>query len=503
MCKARRETAQTGQLTRILKGEIKVNPLAFLNRTRADTGPLAPPTGGSPLVPPTVLGSFAGLNANDNPLAISPPDTILAVGPNHVIEVVNVALRIFDKDGNVLATQSLDDFFAPLARLALVTRWSRTTTWLVDGTSHDRRVRQQQHAAGRLQHLQPARRLHGNASDRHHTARRLGRLPQDWIQRRRRHSRGQRLWLRWRQSESRRNRQIDTARRELGDLHRLHLDARPQLPGHGTCQMHGSAPGSDVMYFVQERSFGDGKFRTSRPDDRCAERQPDLSTTTTSTSTITVFRRLPQQPGGLINTNDTTFLNADWRNGKLVATHSVGDFNDSDAHAAWYEFDAADAAAAMPTLLQQGRLDPGDGISTYYPSVAITAGGTIGLTYMQSSPSEYASMYVTGRSSGDSSGTMREGAVVAEGEDFLDGFFRAGDYSGITVDPVDGSTFWAANEYKARDAFWSTAIAHFSLGMSVTTTSPANGADRGYQADPIRRRLLRALRPVTASIPRA
>ncbi len=40
---------------------------------------------------------------------------------------------------------------------------------------------------------------------------------------------------------------------------------------------------------------------------------------------------------------------------------------------------------------------------------------------------------------------------------------------------MGGTTFWAANEYKAADAFWNTAIAHFSLGMAVTSTSPANG----------------------------
>ena len=238
--------------------------------------------------------------------------------------------------------------------------------------------------------------------------------------------------------------------------------------------MHGAASGADLMYFIQERSYGDGEFvqvvqMTDVLSDSPVFNYYDIDVSDYG------FPPSAQQPGGFINTNDTTFLNADWRNGKLVAAHAVGDFSDSDAHAAWYLFDAPDSGSATPTLIQEGRLDPGDGISTYFPTMAITADGTIGMTYMQSSPSQYASMYVTGRSVSAPAGVMREGALVAEGEDFLDGFFRAGDYSGITVDPVDGKTFWAANEYKAADAFWSTSIAHFSLGMSVANTVPANG----------------------------
>ena len=115
--------AETGELTRVIKGELKVNPLTFLSQTRADVGPFAPAPGeGTPLTPPTILGSFAGLDANVNPFLLSPPDPILAAGPDHVIEAVNVALRIYSKDGTVLETQLLDEFFAPSGCPARVIR---------------------------------------------------------------------------------------------------------------------------------------------------------------------------------------------------------------------------------------------------------------------------------------------------------------------------------------------------------------------------------------------
>ncbi len=468
--------SETGELTRIYKGRIEVNPLVSLTTTRLDTGPLDPGSGGeSPLAPPTLLGTFQGLDANDNPFLISPPDTIVAAGPDHLVEAINVALRIYDKEGNVLLTQSLDDFFAPLGKPSagdpLVTYDEMAGRWYVasiDGFDNNNILLAVSNTSNPLDGFTEMHEVAitppGDLAD----------FPKIGFN-------ADAVIIEANDFGSGGGNPRLTAIDKLTLLDQnsatytaYNSTPAPNFRAMVPATMHGAAPGSDVMYFVQERSFGDGDFIQVVRMTNILSNSPVFSYYDIDVADYG-FPPLAEQPGGLINTNDTTFLNADWRNGRLVATHTVGDFNDNDAHAAWYEFDAQDFATATPTLIQEGRLDPGDGISTYFPSVAITAGGTIGMTYMQSSPSQYASMYVTGRSASDPAGTMSEGALVAEGEDFLDGFFRAGDYSGITVDPVDGSTFWAANEYKAADAFWSTAIAHFSLGMSVTTTSPANG----------------------------
>src|SRR5439155_8167396 len=74
--------------------------------------------GGAPgdLVRPdrTALGmTLDGLSSGDNSEGVSPPDTTLAVGPEHVVEATNLALRIYDKAGNVLRTQQFAVFFAP------------------------------------------------------------------------------------------------------------------------------------------------------------------------------------------------------------------------------------------------------------------------------------------------------------------------------------------------------------------------------------------------------
>src|SRR4029077_6158784 len=55
----------------------------------------------------SVLHSFAGMSFSDTTSGGEPPDTILAAGPNNVVELVNTAIRVYDKNGSVLSAQEL------------------------------------------------------------------------------------------------------------------------------------------------------------------------------------------------------------------------------------------------------------------------------------------------------------------------------------------------------------------------------------------------------------
>src|SRR5437870_4607647 len=46
--------------------------------------------------------SLPGMSFADTSSAATPPDTIIAVGPNEIVEAVNTAIEIVDKSGNVL-----------------------------------------------------------------------------------------------------------------------------------------------------------------------------------------------------------------------------------------------------------------------------------------------------------------------------------------------------------------------------------------------------------------
>lgn len=185
-----------------------------------------------------------------------------------------------------------------------------------------------------------------------------------------------------------------------------------------------------------------------------------------------------------ITTNDERILNAEWRRfadgtERLVATHTIGVPGDSQAHARWYEFNTTDFANLASTPAQQGTIGVGSGSSSYFPGIAIAPDGDLGMSFIQSSSNEYMSVYVTGQAAADPRGVMQAPVLAQAGQaplsvSFDSSPYRAGDYSGITVDPANGS-FWAANEYATNDtsaANWGTAVANFTLTTPVPDTQP-------------------------------
>jgi hypothetical protein len=55
------------------------------------------------------------------------------------------------------------------------------------------------------------------------------------------------------------------------------------------------------------------------------------------------------------------------------------------------------------------------GIHTYYSSIEIAANGDIGMTFMQSSSTEFMSMYVTGQNAANSPGQLRTPMLAKAG----------------------------------------------------------------------------------------
>jgi hypothetical protein len=67
-----------------------------------------------PRMPPPLL-TFDGINSAQSGCGCLPPDTQGDVGPNHYVENVNTAFRVYDKNGNPLTpTTQFDSLFAPL-----------------------------------------------------------------------------------------------------------------------------------------------------------------------------------------------------------------------------------------------------------------------------------------------------------------------------------------------------------------------------------------------------
>jgi hypothetical protein len=242
--------------------------------------------------------------------------------------------------------------------------------------------------------------------------------------------------------------------------------------------MHGSSLG-DPMWFLESVFFN--QIRVVKMTNVLSS-TPSFTETDISVASYGIPPSATQSGGGtFIETNDTRILNAEWRNNRLVATHTVG--VSGAARARWYEFNTS---TSTPTLTQQGTISPGSGIHTYFPSIAISTDGSLGMTFMQSSSAQFMSMYVTGRLIADPLGTMQTPVLAKAGTRNYVAFdcdefdepnvCRAGDYSGITVDPDLPNVFCAANEYATDDSEnnWGTRIACFSLGthdLAVTKLS--------------------------------
>jgi hypothetical protein len=88
----------------------------------------------------------------------------------------------------------------------------------------------------------------------------------------------------------------------------------------------------------------------------------------------------------------------------------------------------------------------------YFPSIGVNAGDGVLLAFSGSSSLENVGGYYTGRNGCDPPNTMQSVGLMKAGEDtyfktFGGGRNRWGDYSAVSVDPVDDQTLWTVQEY--------------------------------------------------------
>ena len=123
----------------------------------------------------------------------------------------------------------------------------------------------------------------------------------------------------------------------------------------------------------------------------------------------------------------------------------------------WYEL-RQDTTTQLWSIYQQSTYGPGDGLSRWEAAIAEDQNGDIAMEYSVSGPDTvYPSLRYTGRKYCDplNQMTLAEGTAVA-GNAIVntpqDAGNRWGDYSHLSVDPVDGITFWGTNMYAENGA---------------------------------------------------
>lgn len=132
----------------------------------------------------------------------------------------------------------------------------------------------------------------------------------------------------------------------------------------------------------------------------------------------------------------------------------------------WFELDVSEWPNVK--FIQDARLSRPD---TYFlfPAIAVDTNHNMGLIFGQSSSTEYASLWVTGRLASDPINTLRPPILLHQSNVSLDysestiilSNRNYGGFFGATVDPNGG--FWMAGEYVFSINRWSTWIGHIGL----------------------------------------
>jgi hypothetical protein len=411
-----------------------------------------------------LAAAFEGISFADD-TRYTPPDTHAAVGIDYIIETVNGSLASYEKStGNRVFLQRLESFFAPVGGsngifdpvVAYLEQYDRFVVVGIDSLSNGSRFIDLAVSddGNPLDGFTEMHRFDGTVNGAFLDYPKIG-----WN--------ADALVLAFNMFGSSVFAQVVTC-----DLSTL-LDGDPSTFYYfrtsrtsadvtmAPATMHGSNPG-DPMWFVDDNGNGGSTMRVIRMDDVLS----NSPTFTVYTVPVAPFGSPPnatERGGGIVQTDDARVMNVAYCGGLLVADHNAG--TGSLARARWYEFDTTQD---QPVLVQAGEIDQGPGVFTYYPSIDINAEGDLGMTFMESSSSEYVSMYVTGQNVADDPGTMQPPVLTHTGTSHYTGG-RGGDYSGITVDPTDGLTFWAANMY-VGSSFWNTGIAAFSISPAMSVS---------------------------------
>ncbi len=158
-------------------------------------------------------------------------------------------------------------------------------------------------------------------------------------------------------------------------------------------------------------------------------------------------------------------------NESLVVNHSV-DTGNGNTGIRWYEVRDPNGT---PALYQEGTYAP-DSDYRWMGSIAMDNVGDIALGYSVSGDSMHPAIRYTGHIPGvDPKGVMEGEQSIVEGAGSQTKYNRWGDYSGMTVDPMDDCTFWYTTEYlQTTGYYWSTRIASFNF------PSCSSGTGSGY-----------------------
>ena len=168
----------------------------------------------------------------------------------------------------------------------------------------------------------------------------------------------------------------------------------------------------------------------------------------------------------------------------FLFSHTIltGSGNSKQTGVRWYEL----RGAGTPALFQNGTVSPDSSLYRFMPSIAQDGSAEAAVGYSVSNGSTHpgirASWWNLANLSAPVEFSLFPGTADEENNS------KWGDYTSMTVDPVDDCTFWYVNEYfnenqTGTQHVWKTRISNFKLlGCGDTSLSPASGLAFGAVA---------------------
>jgi hypothetical protein len=172
--------------------------------------------------------------------------------------------------------------------------------------------------------------------------------------------------------------------------------------------------------------------------------------------------------GGTLDSGDWRPLDFEFRNGYGWTTMTVA-CNPGSGTVNCVRWAQIDLAAV--SVVQSGVFSS-NGDYRIFPDLAVNACNDMAIGYTKSSSSTFPAVFASGRLSTDTAGTLQAETQLKAGEITYTSFEssaprRWGDYTGMTIDP-DGVTFWYLGEYSkdtgTSQGRWGTYIASMTLG---------------------------------------
>jgi len=189
---------------------------------------------------------------------------------------------------------------------------------------------------------------------------------------------------------------------------------------------------------------------------------------------------VPSTGGAVLDGFDARLFTAHYRAGTLTAAHGVAvSSSENRQMARWYEVKVNSwPTAGTPTLVQSGNIVGASNEHIHMPAVNKNKPGDLVVLATRSGPSVAADLVYYARKKSDAPGKVGAPVIVKQsiGSSYLG--FRWGDYFQVAIDPNDESTFWVFGMTIDSSNLWETWVSNFLVSspggdLAVTPTSIA------------------------------